>query len=109
VDLGRDITLLDFLEYFKHTHKLEVSMISSGVSIIYSFFTNKKKIEERKKMKMSELVKTISNAAFKPKQTNIIMEICCTDELGDDVEVPAVRYKFRDQKDLSASAWICLS
>merc|ERR1712159_410079 len=77
VNLGRDITLVEFLDYFKTQHKLEVSMISSGVSILYSFFTNKKKLEERKKMKMSELVHSISNVAFKPKQTYIICEICC--------------------------------
>lgn len=55
-------------------------------------------------MKMSELVKSISNVDFKPKQTYIICEICCNDENGDDIEVPYVRYKFRDLKNLSAKA-----
>jgi len=105
VNLGRDITLAEFLDYFKTQHKLDVSMISSGVSILYSFFTNKKKVEERKKMKLSDVVKTISNTEFKPKQTYIIAEICCTDENDDDVEVPCVRYKFRDLKDLTADTW----
>ncbi|KAL3919429.1 MAG: hypothetical protein SGPRY_005633 [Prymnesium sp.] len=62
-------------------------------------------MEERKKMKMSDLVRTISNTSFKPKQVYIIAEICCTDENDDDVEVPYVRYKFRDVKDLSAETW----
>jgi len=105
VNAGRDITLTEFLDYFKTTHKLEVSMISSGVSILYSFFTAKKKLEERKKMKMSQLVKTVSNNDFQPRQTYIICEICCSDENDEDVEVPAVRYKFRDIKDLTADTW----
>lgn len=61
--------------------------------------------QERMKMKMSDLVRTISNVDFKPKQTRIIAEICCTDENDDDVEVPCVRYKFRDLNHLSAASW----
>jgi len=105
VDLGRDITLAEFLDHFKTKYRLEVTMISSGVSILYSFFTAKKKIEERLKMKMSELVQTISKVQFKPKETYILAEICCTDENDDDVEVPCVRYKFRDINNLSAETW----
>jgi len=105
VNEGRDITLTEFLDYFQTRHKLEVTMISSGVSILYSFFTAKKKLEERKKMKMSQLVQSVSNVEFKPKQTYIICEICCTDENDEDVEVPCVRYKFRDIKNLAAETW----
>eukprot|EP00966_Prymnesium_polylepis_P010309 237910-Prymnesium_polylepis.1 len=56
-------------------------------------------------MKMSQLVKTVSNNDFQPRQTYIICEICCSDENDEDVEVPAVRYKFRDIKDLTADTW----
>ena len=56
-------------------------------------------------MKMSELVKTVSNTDFKQKQTYIIAEICCSDENEDDVEVPCVRYKFRDLNDVTAETW----
>ena len=47
VDEGRELTLKEFLAYFQERHKLEVTMISSGVSILYSFFTNQKKLKER--------------------------------------------------------------
>ena len=86
-------------------HKLEVTMLSSGVSILYSFFTNAKKLAERKKMKMSELVTTVSKTDFLPKQTFVTFEICCTDEDDEDVEVPCVRYKFRDGNDLTSPTW----
>jgi len=96
IDEGRDITLKDFLDYFQSKHGLEVTMISSGVSILYSFFTNPKKLKERMPMTMSQLIVEISKTEFKPKQTYCTFEICCTEtETDEDVEVPYVRYKFR--------------
>jgi len=96
VDEGRDITLKEFLAYFDAKHGLEVTMISSGVSILYSFFTNPKKLKERMPLPMSQLVVEVSKQEFKPKQTYCTFEICCNDkETDDDVEVPYVRYKFR--------------
>ena len=52
VDLGRELTLKEFIDFFKEKHKLEVTMVSSGVSILYSFFTTAKKIQERMPMTM---------------------------------------------------------
>jgi len=96
VDEGRDITLKEFLAYFADKHGLEVTMISSGVSILYSFFTNAKKLKERMPMPMSALVTEVSKTEFKPKQRYITFEICANDVKDDeDVEVPYVRYKFR--------------
>jgi len=97
VNEGRDITLKEFLELFNAKHQLEITMISSGVSILYSFFTNAKKLKERMPLPMSALVTEVSKTEFKPKQTFITFEICCNDtETDDDVEVPYVRYKFRN-------------
>jgi len=97
VNEGRDLTLAEFLKFFEAKHGLEVTMISSGVSILYSFFTNAKKLKERMPMPMSQLVAEVSKAEIKPKQSYIIMEICANDATDDeDVEVPYVRYKFRN-------------
>uniref|UniRef100_A0A7S4F7C2 Ubiquitin-activating enzyme E1 C-terminal domain-containing protein n=2 Tax=Chrysotila carterae TaxID=13221 RepID=A0A7S4F7C2_CHRCT len=96
VDEGRELTLKEFIDYFKERHNLEVTMISSGVSILYSFFTAQKKLKERMPLRMSELVQTVSKTEFKPTQSYITFEICCNDETDEDVEVPYVRYKFRN-------------
>lgn len=94
MDMG-DVNLEQFLEHFK-TLKLEVSMISCGVSILYSaFMTTKKKLAERLPMKMSELVTSIAKIEIAPKQKYLVFEVCCTDEDDEDVETPYVRYKFR--------------
>ena len=54
-------------------------MISSGVSILYSFFTNAKKLKERMPdiKEATGHVTEISKAEFKPTQKYITLEICC--------------------------------
>lgn len=95
IDKG-DISLEEFLNYFKTELELEVSMISFGVSILYSaFMTSKKKVQERMPMKMSELAVTVTKTEIPPKQKYLVLEVCCVDEDDEDVETPYVRYKFR--------------
>lgn len=49
-------------------HQLDINMISSGSSIVYSFFGNKAKLAERMKKPVSEVVKEVSKV---PKVQNI--------------------------------------
>jgi len=97
VNEGRDLTLAEFIDLFKTKHKLEVTMISSGVSIIYSFFTAKKKLEERMPMPMSQLVKDISKVDLPAASNWLTFELCCNeiDNDEEEVEVPAVKYRWR--------------
>ncbi|KAI8149195.1 ubiquitin-activating emzyme E1 [Fennellomyces sp. T-0311] len=94
-DIDRDLTLQEFIDYFESEHNLEVTMVSSGVSMLYSFFMNKKKAEERLKMKVSKLVETVSKKPIPPHVKAIIFEICANDKEGEDVEVPYVKVKIR--------------
>jgi len=95
-DVEGDITLQEFLDYFKNTHGLRVTMISAGVSMLYSFFMTKDKVQERLPMKVSKLIETVSKQALPPNKSYLVMEICC-DRVSDDedVDVPYVRYKFK--------------
>lgn len=91
-----DITLADFIAYFEKEYNLDISMISHGVSILFSFFANKKKVEERKKMKMSEVVQSITKKEFPPSQLFITFEIIANDlDTDEEVELPYVRFRFR--------------
>jgi len=91
-----DITLADFISYFEKEYNLDISMISHGVSILFSFFANKKKVEERKKMKMSEVVQSITKKEFPPNQLFITFEIIANDlDSDEEVELPYVRFRFR--------------
>jgi len=46
-DLDGQLTLQQFLNHFKEKYQLEVTMISCGVCMIYSFFLPKDKLAER--------------------------------------------------------------
>jgi ubiquitin-activating enzyme E1 len=62
-------------------------MVSQGVSMLWSGFIPKKKAEERMKMKMSDLVESVSKKPLDPWQRNLLVEVMVSDEDDEDVEV----------------------
>lgn len=91
-----DITLQEFIQHFETEYNLDVSMISHGVSILFSFFANKKKLAERMKMKMSEVCESVTKRELPSNQLFLVFEIIANDlETDEEVELPYVKFRFR--------------
>ena len=75
---------------------MEISILSHGVSILYSPFADKKKVEDRKSMKMTEVITSITQKEFPPNQLYIILEVIANDkDTDEEVELPYIKFRFR--------------
>ncbi|KAI0638099.1 ubiquitin activating enzyme [Trametes polyzona] len=89
-EFKNDPTLKEIVDWFQREHKLEVSMVSQGVSMLWSSFIGKKKSEERLPMRFSKLVEHVSKKPLPPHTKHLIVEVMVSDEEGEDVEVPFI-------------------
>ncbi|KAI9508664.1 ubiquitin activating enzyme [Russula earlei] len=85
-----DPTLKEIITWFKKEHKLDISMVSQGVSMLWSSFIGKKKSEERLPMRFSALVEHVTKKPVPAHVTHFVVEVMATDEEDEDVEVPFI-------------------
>ncbi|RLP64329.1 hypothetical protein L150_03073 [Candida albicans Ca529L] len=92
-ELNGDITLQELLDHFEKEEGLTISMLSYGVSLLYASFFPPKKVKDRLGLKLTSLIKEVSKKEVPSHVKNLIFEICCDDEEGEDVEVPYICVK----------------
>ena len=89
-----NITLQELLDHFAGKG-LSISMLSSGVSLLYASFFPPSKLKDRYGLKLSQLVETISKKPIPEHQKEVIFEIVAEDLDEEDVEVPYIKVKVR--------------
>lgn len=95
INIG-NITMGEFMDYFEKEYDLEIQMLSYGVSILHSFFAKPDKVKQRKAMKMTEVITSITGKEFPPNQLFIILEVIANDkETDEEVEIPYIKFRFR--------------
>jgi ubiquitin-activating enzyme E1 len=91
-----NITMGEFIDYFENEYNLDINMLSHGSAILFSFFANAAKVKERKAMKMTDVITSITNKEFPPNQLFIILEVIANDkETDEEVELPYIKFRFR--------------
>lgn len=90
IDVTGDITLAEFIEYLRDQHKLDITGIIYGSSMIYTSYMPK---PERMNMKMTTLVESITRQEIDLTAKSLHFQITCVTLDGEDIEdVPDVRY-----------------
>ncbi|KAH8173555.1 thiF family protein [Sarocladium implicatum] len=80
-----DMTLQELIDHFKK-QGLDVSMISSGVSLLYASFYPASKNSDRFPLKMSALVEKITKKPIPEHQKDIILDVVAADANDEDVD-----------------------
>eukprot|EP01040_Poterioochromonas_malhamensis_P009078 gene9078-9832_t len=88
------LTVQELIELFENDYQLNLSMLSSGVTILYSDFMDRKKQTERKGLTLKQLVEKVTKKTVPADQRYLVFEVMATDiESDEDVELPHLRFR----------------
>jgi ubiquitin-activating enzyme E1 len=92
-EINEDMTLKQLLDHFKNKYNLEVTSVTEGVRCFYSSFFKQPKKEEQMRLLISELESHVSGKPIESHVRALVLEMCCNDDQGEDIEVPYIRYQ----------------
>jgi len=85
-EVDGELTLGEFVNYFKDKYGLKITEINNERSRLYS--SSKKELN----ITMSDIVCNASDERIGPHVKSLVFELCCDDANGRTVEVPYVKY-----------------
>ncbi|XP_072136899.1 ubiquitin-like modifier-activating enzyme 1 [Mobula birostris] len=91
---GNEMTLEEFLNYFKAKHNLDVIFIHCGSCMVYACHMTPSQLKERLSQRMSEIVAKLQGKVIENHVKVLMFEVDYSHENGeeDDLEVPPVYY-----------------
>lgn len=92
-----DLTVEGLIEYFKKNHGLVPTMISAGMSVIYSphFMRQSNKAQDMKR-KITDLYETVTKGKIPAHVRSLTLDMLCEDNDGNDVDdVPYIKFTFK--------------
>jgi len=90
------MTITQLMTFVEESYGTELTMLSAGVSILYSAFGNKKKNAERKDMTLKAVFESITKKIVPDTQKYMVFEVILSDiDSGDEIDVPYVRFQLR--------------
>ncbi|XP_078270319.1 ubiquitin-like modifier-activating enzyme 1 [Rhinoraja longicauda] len=92
---GDEMTLAEFMAYFKMKHSLDVIAIVCGACMVYSSHQELAMIKERVEQRISEIVATFREKAIEEHVKLLTLEIICSAENDEEVDNPLVCYWIR--------------
>jgi ubiquitin-activating enzyme E1 len=90
VPLSQVLNLSGLLEKIRAECALEVSMLSSGPSLLYSSYMAKTTTPERMAMPLDQLISFVSKKPIPDHVDVLTLEALCEDSQGEDVEFPYI-------------------
>lgn len=84
------------LVFKKWMHMFIQTMMSAGVTMLFSDFMNKKKMDERKGMRILDVVESVTGKKIDSSKKYLVLELIVTNlasDEGEDIEIPYVRFR----------------
>lgn len=86
IQINGDVTLQELIDKIKQDYNIDVSMVSSGTTLLYASFFPPAKTKDRLPMKFSQLIETVGRKSLPAGCKHAVVEICAEDENGEDIE-----------------------
>jgi len=85
-------TIGHIVKYFEKEHKMEVQMLSYGVSMLYSFFMPPAKQKARQQLSVKAAIEEITKAPLGDEVNYVVLEACC-EQNEEDVDIPFIKFR----------------
>ncbi|XP_075993676.1 ubiquitin-like modifier-activating enzyme 1 [Genypterus blacodes] len=92
---GEEMTLRQFLDYFKTEHQLKITMLTLELSLLYASFIPAATCEERLDLPLTEVVSRVTRRKLGKHVKTLPLQLSCADQTDSDIDVPYVRYTIR--------------